>query len=64
MATQQTYSDYQYILAYGFFIAIMFLIARTRLGYVTIYYGLSLVAFLLVLLEGNNIANILKPISQ
>ena len=55
------YSDYQYILAYGTLIAMLLLIARTRAGYVTIYYALCLFAFFLFLVESNNIAAILKP---
>ncbi len=59
---QQKYSDYQYILAYGMFIALMMLVARSRFGYVTLYYSLALTAFGLVLLRASSIVNILKPI--
>lgn len=59
---QQKYSDYQYVLAYGMFIGLMMLLARTRFGYVTIYYSLALMAFTLVLLRAGTIVNILKPI--
>lgn len=61
--TIQQYSDYQYLIAYAAFIMIVMLFIRTRFGYVTVYYSLILFAFSLVLLNGNFLANILKPIS-
>lgn len=60
-APKTKYSDYQYIIAYLVLIAILMLVARTRAGYVTIYYALALFAFFLVLVESNNIAKILAP---
>lgn len=60
----QKYSDYQYILAYGFIIGIFMLVTKTRLGYVTVYYLLALMLFTMILLAGKQIASILAPLNQ
>jgi hypothetical protein len=60
----QQYNDYQYLLAYAFLIGILMLIARTRIGYVTIYYLLALMLFTMLLLAASSISKILAPIQR
>lgn len=57
------FTDYQYVVAYVTIIVIMMLISRTKLGYNTVYYSLALLLFGLVLIHGDVLTNLLKPIS-
>lgn len=58
------YNDFQYLVAYALITLIWMLFARTsRFGYVTTYYLLLMLAFVLVLLNSNTIVKLLAPIS-
>ena len=55
-------SGFTYILAYTVAIAIMVMISKTRIGYIAIYYSLSLALMFLVVTQSQFIANALAPL--
>lgn len=54
---------YQFVASWLVFLVVMIAIARTRVGYVAIYYGLLLVILLLVVTEYRQVGPLLNPLT-
>lgn len=57
-----TYTDYQWILAYGLASGLAALLIKTRIGYVTLYYLFCLALLLLLVMYAGWLAQSLQPL--